>query len=186
MLEPGTTLSGPVSPATMSTRIARAAFTYERYSPVPRIALYDIAYPANATEFAELDGYAIMLVSVISQDAGELPPKRVYVKGGLAAVVLTLVSSVLSPSVEDPIVGKVFGQNRWDGLYLLPISLVSEAQELLLDFAKNREGFVVAKFSNMNREPLSTLPRTPPTGARPSEDALVRIVGREYRGFIAK
>src|SRR5437764_1212329 len=43
-----------VSPAALSSRVESAAAQYERNAPIPRIALFDIAYPANPAEYAEL------------------------------------------------------------------------------------------------------------------------------------
>mgnify|MGYP007037813686 CR=1 FL=1 len=67
-----------VDNAHMNRRIADAAEQYKEYAPIPRIAFYDIGFPKDQAEFEELNGYGILLVSALSQDASELPIKKVY------------------------------------------------------------------------------------------------------------
>lgn len=176
----------PVSPATMNSRIERAATEYRQYAPIPRVGLYDIAYPANATEYNLMDGYAVMLVTVLSQRADELPPKRVFLKVRSKTVELRLISSVFFDGDPGKAVAEVFGRNRWDGLYLLPAYLRREAQGIMMDFARNRDGFQIGRFPEQDPEEVKDVPVTKPAVGRPNADALARLVAREFPGFIMK
>ena len=69
-----------VSVAYMNQRISDSAEKYKEYAPIPRAAFFDIGYPKDTDEFKELKGYAILLISAVSQSGSELPLKRAYVE----------------------------------------------------------------------------------------------------------
>ena len=185
LIGPGTVAKQPVSPQVIEGRIAGAAIQYQAYSPVPRIALFDIAFPANAEEYGSLAGYGVVVVSVVTQAADELPPSRVYVRVGNKDVELKLLSSVRSGVAASDISSKVFGVHHWDGLYLFPVYLRLQGQALMMDFAKNRSGFVLGKFDVPTPEFMARLPVAPPLSDMPPEAALIALVVREYPGFLA-
>ena len=66
----------PATPARMNQRIEEAAVRYQSNAPIPRVVLYDIAYPHDAEEYAALDGHAVMLTTALSQERAELPLKK--------------------------------------------------------------------------------------------------------------
>ncbi len=152
----------------------------------PRVAFYDIAYPANAQEYAELDGYAIMLVTAVSQVKDELPVKRVSISSGGKMVSLEPVTSVLSKQKTGSLAARIFGPYRMDALYLLPVHLSAKKAELLMDFAANRKGFSFGKFDGTVQESIAGLPIKPPKGKGPAKKALTKIIHREYPGFDIK
>jgi hypothetical protein len=98
-----------------------------------------------------------------------------------------LFTSVIVKDSGSDLVKRVLGPNRWDGLYYYPVYLTLEAEELVMDFAKNRTGFVMAQFSDEDRKVLDLLkiPIPPPKGNKPPKEALIKLVAREYPGFIA-
>lgn len=185
LLGPNSWTKHPVSPATMNDRIERAASEYRQHAPIPRVALFDIAYPADEDEYKALDGYAVMLVTVLSQTVDELPPRRVFVKVGEETSNLTLIASVFSNADPAQLTAAVFGTNRWEGLYLFPVYLKGVAQELLTDFARNREGFVLTRFREQDLQdfPFTV---TKPKAGKPNPGALATIISREFPGFIVK
>lgn len=186
IIDKGYWASQPVSPMEMNIRIEDAAAEYEEYAPVPRIALYDIAYPKDIEEFSATDGNGLLLVVVIVQNDKETPPKRAYLRAQGKDVPLTLISSVSSKQGEDNKVGKVFGRFRWEGLYFFPVYLRQEAEALMLDFAINRQGFVLGEFTNSSTDEFKYLPSTKPKGIGPSITKLIAFVDREYPGFIGR
>lgn len=72
--------NNPATPERMSQRIEEAANKYAGDAPIPRVVLYDIGYPHNDVEYKALDGNAVMLLTVLAQERGDLPLKRVYVE----------------------------------------------------------------------------------------------------------
>jgi hypothetical protein len=82
LIGPNSVQQHPVSPQVIEDRIASAAIQYQAYRPIPRIALFDIAFPANAEEYRSLSGYGVVVVSAVTQAVDELPPSRVFVRVG--------------------------------------------------------------------------------------------------------
>ena len=186
-VDPGSWVRQPVTPEIINSRIEQAAAEYVSYAPVPRASFHDIAYPADEKEYAELDGFGVMLVTVFSQNRDEIPPKRIFLRIDNSEVQLSLFTSVFTKDSGSSLVKKVLGTNRWDGLYYYPVYLTLQAQELVIDFAKNRTGFVMARFADSHRAALAYL-KTPiqrPKEDKPPVEALSKLVAREYPGFIA-
>jgi len=73
-----------VTNAALADRIRSAAIAYRSYAPVPRVAFFDAAYPRDSAELVEMNGYAIVVVTALSQDSTELPLARVYVNASEA------------------------------------------------------------------------------------------------------
>ena len=144
IIDEGSTTYMPVTTDTMWERIRDAAVDYKQHGPIPRSGFFDIAYPADRQEYDKMGGYGVMLITVLSHDREELPPKRVYVKGEKGIVELRELaakSSTISPTNQE--VARTFGTNRVDILYLFPMQLRAQLGELTIDYAKNRTGFVL-------------------------------------------
>lgn len=176
----------PTVPDAMAQRIEDAAMEYAQIGQVARIGFFDIAYPADPEELAALRGHAVMLVSALSQQAAELPPRRVYGAFEGRRIELTLLTSALNRAPQSPAVAKVLGAARWDALYLVPVYLVRDGATIEMDFAKNREGFVLGKFATADRAQLgfpdyafAALPT-----ARPEPPAVNALAAREFPGFV--
>ncbi len=181
VVEPGVVLQAPVTADALWTRIRDAASKYAAHAPIPRIALFDVTYPANRVEYDELAGFGVLLVTVLTQDATEIPVPRVYLDGAAVTHDFRLLSSLRSPVTEASIV-RVFGRHRFDGLYAFPMHLRRVTADLKIDFAIRRTGFVLARF------PLSAqldLPTTPPVAPAPPDDALLRLLTRELPDFVS-
>jgi len=173
-----------VDNAYMNRQIAEAAEQYKEYAPIPRIAFYDIAYPKDKSEFVQLNGYGLILISTMAQDENELPLKRVYVFKDGKDVELKLLEKTFIKEVNlNGQVSKTFGLFRVDSIFLFPIFLKSSSAELRIDFAKNRNGMKVASFDDVWPVGLSGL-----NGKKPEEnktfDAEVKVfMKREYPGY---
>jgi hypothetical protein len=186
LVKPGSWMQQPVTPETINRTIEQAAAQYLSYGSVPRAVFHNIAYPADAKEYAALHGFGVMLVSVFSQDKDEIPPKRLFARVGGTEVTLHLFTSVFVKDSGSDMVRRVLGPHRWDGLYYYPVYLTLKAEELVMDFAKNRADFVMVRFSDQDRKVLDLLkiPIPPPKGNKPPKEALIKLVAREYPGFV--
>ncbi len=174
----------PVTPEKMNRRLEEAAVKYQEYAPVPRILLYDVAYPRDAQEYARLDGHAVLLITTLSQERGELPLRRVYASAGGQEVELKLLKLVLSEqTAAGDLSAKTFGPFREDALYLLPLHMRARAGELLADFAINRTRMKVVDFGTPLPDDVSKFGIKPPTGSGPAADALQAFIRREYPSF---
>lgn len=178
-------LSLPVSRSVMDERIAAAAARYAQAAPIARYAQYDYAAPRDPREYTALQGYGVVLVSVLAQAGEELPPKRVVARVGARIVPLVLYASG-SASVTQPQIRAVFGAYRWEGLYVLPLELVAGGAELAIDFAVNRNDFVLARFGERELAGLAGMPVALPLAPAPPAAAFDQFLSREYPGYSAR
>ena len=173
-----------VNVASMNNRINDAAEKYKEFAPIPRIAFYDIAYPKDKAEFEELKGYGLLLISSMSQNEAELPLKKVYSNIDGKEIELKLLKKILSKETKlESQVVKTFGLYRMDAIYLFPVYLETQETELLIDFAKNRNGMKIANFDGETIEVLKSLPNKKNLEQTPLDEPLQRFMKREYPGF---
>jgi hypothetical protein len=173
--------------AALDGRLRDAATQYRKYAPVPRVALFDVAYPKDCGELSAMRGFAIMAVTAVAQDSTELPPSQVYAVVTGAQTPLSQVAGIQSPvASSDSVVRATFGPFRYDALYLLPVTASRAQAEVLVDFAPHRRGFRLAHFSGQVPHALeSCLARSTGTET-PSSAANWELVQREYpdRGLL--
>ena len=172
-------IKGPVANSAIDARIAQAATQYRRYAPVPRIALYDMAYPRDCAELRAMNGRAVLVVTAIAQDSTELPPPRLYLQAATKSTDLVRVAGVESRTAPEE-VKTVFGAFRVDVLYLLPVAPSLGEGDLLLDFAAHRQGFRLTSWSGRLTPALASCPATPISASAPADAALWGLVRREY------
>jgi hypothetical protein len=85
--------------------------------------------------------------------------------------------------IEDPKVKKVFGSFRQDSFYLFPMYLQITESQLAIDWAMNREGFVIAKFPDPNGLPIDFVYNDKDIAFQTgniNDDILKRFLKREY------
>lgn len=128
-----------VTNAALAERIRSAAVAYRSYAPVPRVAFFDAAYPRDSAELVSMNGYALIVVTALSQDSTELPLSRVYLNTSDGPVNLTRLFAVRTLVGEETQERRTFGPFRVDALYLCPV--ISGPIDLLADFADHRRGF---------------------------------------------
>jgi hypothetical protein len=176
----------PVSSETISARIQEVAVQYRAYAPIPRVGFFDIAFPADREEYHEMGGHGLMLVTALVQDQTELPLSRLYIDSDSTQEDLRLLTSLLSTvDLQDEVVLATLGPHRMDALYLFPVVHIASTSSLLADFAKNREGFKLDNFTGEVPEMISHLPIGTAT-TEPSEERLLRMVEREFPGFLVR
>jgi hypothetical protein len=176
----------PVTAAEMTERLEKSAVRTAKSAPkgAARGSSVDITWPADAEEYRKLAKHVVVLVSVVTQDAAELPLRRVYANINGHDTELTRLSSQLSGVRKDSVTFSVLGPYREDGFYLAPAGPMMADGRLQADFAVRRIGF------NLYR-----LPGTPPDfikadgdpmpakDAMPDLPALKAMLQREYKGF---
>lgn len=174
-----------VDNAYMNKRIADAAEQYKQYAPIPRIAFFDVGYPKDKAEFDNLNGYAILLISALSQNRDELPLNKAYVAVDDKQIELKPIKkfAIRNDDLASQTV-KTFGEYRIDTLYLFPVYLRFQPGELLIDFKINRTGMRLTAFDGSKPETLNMLPSTKPNTARSIEKAIQAFIKREYPGYV--
>lgn len=189
LVDPVTMVHKPTTLTTLDNQVKQAAIEYAQYAPVPRGAFQDSALPQDAAEYADLQGYGVLVITAVSQQKDELPLKRVYARISGKEVELKLFKAAFAPINDDADVQRVFGKYRWDGVYYYPIYYIFNAQDLRVDFAKDRDGFVLTRYHAGDMNPPQGMKATQvsaPPVEQPHADAFLKIVTREYPGLIER
>ena len=176
----------PVTSVEMTERLEKSAVRTAKSAPqgAARGASVDFTWPADADEYRKLAKHVLVLVSVVTQDAAELPLRRVYVDSNGKQTQLTRLSSQRSSVARESVTFSVLGPYREDGFYLAPAGSMMADGHLQADFAVRRIGFnlyrlpgVPPDFIRDDSDPM------PAKDARPDTPALKVMLQREYQGF---
>jgi hypothetical protein len=177
---------GAVTPAEMTERLEKSAVRTKAQAPkgAARGSSVDFAWPSSAEEYQAIGKYVLVLVSVVTQDAAELPLRRVYVTVNGEQTELVKLSSQRSDVKKGSTTHSILGPFREDGFYVAPAGPMMSDGYLQADFAIRRSNFNLYK-----------LPGTPPDfvkadgnpmpakDAAPNMPALKALLKREYQGF---
>ena len=176
----------PVTSAEMTERLEKSAVRTAKSAPqgAARGSSVDFTWPADAEEYRNLAKHVLVLISVVTQDAAELPMRRVYANVNGQQIQLTKLSSQLSGVQKGSVTFSVLGPYREDGFYLAPAGPMMADGYLQADFAVRRIGFNLYKlpgtppdFIKADSNPM------PAVDAKPDNAALKALLQREYRGF---
>ena len=177
----------PVSPADMTKRLENSAIRTQKSAPqgAARGSSVDFAWASAPEEYRALAKHVLVLVSVVTQFAAELPLRRVYVVDpGGKETELTKLSSQLSGVRKGSVTASVLGPYREDGFYLAPAGPMMADGYLQADFAVRRNGFNLYKlpgtppdFIKADSDPM------PVPDATPETSAVKAMLQREYKGF---
>lgn len=176
----------PVSPAEMTGRLEKSAVRTAKSAPkgAARGASVDFSWPADAEEYRKLAKHVLVLVSVVTQDAAELPLRRVYVDSNGKQTQLTRLSGQRSGVAKDTKTFAILGPYREDGFYLAPAGAMMADGHLQADFAVRRIGFNLYRLPGTPPDFIKTdSDPMPAKDAKPDPSALKAMLQREYRGF---
>ncbi|KRQ93901.1 hypothetical protein CQ12_30880 [Bradyrhizobium jicamae] len=177
---------GAVTPAKMTERLEKAALRTKEQAPkgAARGSSVDFCWPASAEEYRAIGKYVLVLISVVTQDAAELPLRRVYVTVNGEQTELVKLSSQRSDVSRKSTTYSILGPFREDGFYVAPAGLMVSDGYLQADFAVRRTGFNLYKlpgtppdFVKADNNPM------PARDATPDMPALKALLKREYQGF---
>lgn len=170
----------PSTNIALDARLSGAAAQYRSYAPIPRIALYDVAYPKDSAEAVALGGNAVLVVTAVVQDSTEIPLRRMYVITAAGAVQELPLIAAMASYTSDSLIRTTFGRFRLDAVYLLPLPLRVSAGDLLTDFGAHRDGFRLTHFDGQVPDALRRLGRLPSTSSTPAAATIWSFMRREY------
>jgi len=163
--------------------IKKAAEEYIDVGIVARYSEFDVCLPADREEYRSLNKNAVVVIVALTHKKSELPIKKVYMRYLGEEVSLQKISSEVR-EVKDDMVRVVFGNYREDSFYLIPMHFLVKDCELIIDWAANREGFVLQRYpidvdfdyfkedENQDKQDLKLNP-----------EALKELLQREYSVF---
>ena len=178
-LQPGAT-----TPKMLDEQINDVAKTQQaRGAPAARYGVYTIAWPKDAAERDELAGFAVLMVTVVTQTQAELPLQRAYlVPPDGKETPLRQLSSWFGKIGPKTLTYTQLGQFRQDAFYTIPGAAVRRQGEVRLDFAINRVGFVLIHLPTTAQD-LGYELSDPAPGAQPNNAVLRDMIKREFPGF---
>ena len=177
---------GAVTPADMTERLEKAAVRTRESAPkgAARGSSIDFCWPSSADEYQAIGKYVLVLVSVVTQDAAELPLRRVYVTVNGEQTELIRLSSQRSGVKKGSTTFSILGPFREDAFYAAPAGLMMSDGHLQADFALRRNNFNLYKlpgtppdFIKADNNPM------PAKDTPPNMPALKELLQREYQGF---
>jgi hypothetical protein len=177
---------GAVTPADMTERLEKAAMRTKEQAPkgAARGSSVDFCWPSSVEEYRAIGKYVLVLVSVVTQDAAELPLRRVYVTVNGEQTELVRLSSQRRDVRKASTTYPVLGPFREDAFYVAPAGLMMSDGLLQADFAIRRNNFNLYKlpgappdFVKADNNPM------PARDATPNMPALKALLRREYQGF---
>ena len=177
---------GAVTPADMTERLEKAAVRTKEQAPkgAARGSSIDFCWPSNVEEYQAIGKYVLVLVSVVTQDAAELPLRRVYVTVNGEQTELVKLSSQRGDVRKGSTTFSILGPFREDGFYVASAGLMMGDGYLQADFAIRRYNFNLYKlpgtapdFIKADKDPM------PARAATPNMPALKALLTREYQGF---
>jgi hypothetical protein len=176
---------GAVSPADIAERLEKSANETARVVPkAARGSAIDFARPMTAEEYAATAKHVIVLVSVVTRDAAELPLRRVHIRAGGNDIELVRLSHQFVDVAKGSRTRSVLGAYREDGFYLAPASPMMAEGYLQADFATRRSDFNLYKLPASAPDFIrSDKTPQPPPDSKPDLAAVRAMIVREYKGF---
>ena len=177
---------GAVTPADMTERLEKSAVRTKEQAPkgAARGSSIDFCWPSSVEEYHAIGKFVLVLVSVVTQDAAELPLRRVYVTVNGEQTELVRLSSQRRDVETGSTTNSILGPFREDGFYVAPAGLMMSDGYLQADFAVRRNNFNLYKlpgtppdFVKADNNPM------PARDATPNIQALKALLTREYQGF---
>ena len=146
---------------------------------------YCIIVDPNRDEFEALGRYGLLILTLVTQSAEELPIKRVYLRMRDREIPLLKIGSWRRDVDQTLVTYKMFGPYREDGFYLFALSAYLRVAQLQADFAANRYGLPVMELpAQVGPNWLRTLQNPDPLpGALPNLRALQQFLRRTTSGF---
>jgi hypothetical protein len=157
----------------------------KQWGPLERTRYYRILQPRDLAEFNALGRYAVLVLTVITQRADELPLKRVYLRMPDREIPVLKIASWRRDVDQTLVTYKIYGPYREDGFYLFPLGAYLRVAQLQADFAANRSGLPLLELPyNLGPDWLKTVQNPDPLpSALPNLRALQELIKRKTSGF---
>jgi len=144
-----------------------------------RSASYDLCLPATAEEYEALGKHAILRIEARSAIATELPLKAAYVSVGGFPILFRRIILADKWEGRDLLSDKAPSWHQV-GFYLVPLNLLKNSPELLVDFTGRRAGFGIGSIQYGAGAPSFVRLDEYNTPSEPSAEAINEILRREY------
>ena len=157
----------------------------KRKTPLERETWYGLRNPDDRAEFEALGRYSLLILTIVTQSADELPLKRVYLRMPDREVPVLKIASWRRSVDQTLATYKMYGPYREDGFYLLPPSAYLRVAQLQADLAANRLSLAVLELpTDVGPDWLKTMQNPDPLpGTLPNLRTLQEFIKRKTSGF---
>ena len=174
----------------MQNDLIDSAKSNEKYGEmIARATHYDMAYPKDTDEYTKLKGLGVLWVTSHSRLQEELPIKNLRVKiENMGTIGLEPIYSVKSIE-QDKLVSKVYGKNRNDSIYMIPLFDEVRRATLIADYAANRTDFILGHIENEFPADIGVPFKLPTEIIYPDRKLFNAMLEREYpivKNLVAK
>ena len=159
--------------------LIEAANEYSKYD-VLRYAMFDYAFPADESEYKQMEGCGIIWITALSHNVKELPINNVrLITNSVQVIELPMYYSFRTVE-KDPLISKVFGKFRIDEIYLIPFHDGVQSSSLVLDYARNRKNFTIGQLEKSFPNKWGKLIKLSSDITYPNTEDYVDVLMREY------
>lgn len=151
----------------------------EGLEPVRHVA-FDLCWPADGGEYAELGKQGVVRLESATAIAGELPLQAVYVEARGIKFPLRRIAELARTQDEPPADPQAPQYDRQVSFFLLPLNLTKIEGKLSVDFRGQRTEFGVISFPISDQTPAFARLDAYDTPAEPDAQALTALLLREY------
>jgi hypothetical protein len=144
IIQGGTTVNKKLTKLRMHNTLIISAHENEKYGEmIARATHYDMAYPKDFAEYSKVKGFGILWVTSHSRLNEELPIKNLRIKmEGFGTIGLEPIYSIKTIE-QNELVAKVYGKNRSDSIYKMPLYDEVRGAALIADYSANRTDFIL-------------------------------------------
>jgi hypothetical protein len=177
---------GAVRPEDIDKRVERDAADFKQRMPqgAERHITFDFVFPHDPDEYRAVGKSALFLVVAVSQNAEELPLRRVYTRAGGRDVEIPLLGRPRRLQTSAGSIARgVFGAYRSDAFYLAPVGPLMTENVVLCDFARNRTGFAIYRGEPFHVPDFIRDDPDRNAAEKPDTRAVKAFLDREYPGF---
>jgi len=179
--------SKPVTPQSLTDKLEAWAKEWEakQARPAEREDYYRILQPDDRREFEALAHYGVLILTMMTQSAEELPVKRVYLRMPDREIPLLKLASWRRDVDQTLVSYKMYGPHREDAFYLFPLGAYFRVAQVQADLAAKRSGLPVLElpYEHWPGWPKTMQNSDPLPGALPNLRALQELIKRKTSGF---
>jgi len=180
---------GNVTLDAFAKRIDDKARGYQAKFPgaaIDRTIDYDVAFPKDAAEFQNVNGYAVMLISASVHDQSELPLSKIYLTLNGKMAELPVIARARRAVLPSGNAYTEFGPYREDVFVVAPAVFLFTQASFEADFASHRSAFEFAKgpFNAPGYLAADKSLVSAQVKPSPSLEVFKALIQRDYPGFL--
>jgi hypothetical protein len=177
----GTSVNEKLTKLRMQNDLIDSAKENEKYGEmISRATHYDMAFPKDIDEYSKLKGFGVLWVTSHSRREDELPIKNLRIEIQSVGTVGLEPIYTFESIEQDKLVSKVYGKNRSDSIYMIPLYGELRGGTLTADYSLNRADFILGhidkEFPSEIGEPL----KLPTVISYPDKKLFNAMLEREY------